>query len=79
MADFKKLEEDVQNFINSYSIMPPEAKASFEAHFNETIKNMDNSTKNLYLALAQAAKDGLSSNEAIESMKKTNNKGKKQP
>ena len=70
--DFEKLEKQIQKFLQVYNILLPEAKAAFEAQMNGHLKNVDDRTKNLYVALLNAAKDGETKEKAIEALYKAN-------
>lgn len=74
MPDFNDLNETITNFLDSYRILAPEAKAAFEAQLDKTIYCSDINTQILYQALRQAAKDGLTAAEALEKMKKSQGK-----
>ena len=67
----EKMERSVNVFLEVYRILSPEGRAQFEAEINAKLKELDEKTRKLYLALIKAAKDGLSTDEAIEEMKKT--------
>lgn len=76
MPDFNDLNEYISKFLDSYRILAPEAKAAFEAQLDKTIYSSDKNTRILYQVLRKAAKDGLSADEAIEKMKKSQEKSK---
>ena len=71
MPDPDTLNNNIEKFLDIYKILAPEAKAAFEAQLDKTIYTSNEETKILYQTLRQAAKDGLSAEEAIEKMKKS--------
>ncbi len=74
MPNFDDLNDQVGAFINTYKILSPEAKAAFEAQLNKSIFQSSESTQILYRVLREAAKDGLTAEEAIEKMSRSVNK-----
>jgi len=66
----EKMEKSINVFLEIYKILSPEGRAQFEAEIAARIKNLDEKSKKLYLALIKAAKDGLAPAEAIEEMRK---------
>jgi len=69
MVDYDRLTHDIGKFLDVYRILTPEARAAFEAQMDKIIAQADDKSKNLYRALQQAAKEGLTIQEAIEKMK----------
>ncbi|HTY13719.1 MAG TPA: hypothetical protein VMD02_05990 [Candidatus Omnitrophota bacterium] len=71
MPNFDDLSDQVSAFINTYKILSPEAKAAFEAQLDKSISTSSEESKMLYQVLRQAAKDGLTAEEAIEKMSRS--------
>jgi hypothetical protein len=69
MADLDRLHSDISKFLDVYRILSPESRAAFEAQMDKIIDKVDLQTETLYRTLHQAAKDGLTSEEAIAKMK----------
>jgi cyclopropane fatty-acyl-phospholipid synthase-like methyltransferase len=70
MDPLKKLRQDVTRFLEVYKVLSAEGKAQFEAQMAGAIKDYDEKTRKLYVALLQAAKDGKGIEEAIQEMGK---------
>ncbi|MFC1571162.1 hypothetical protein ACFL31_01255 [Candidatus Margulisiibacteriota bacterium] len=66
----QKLKNDVKRFLEVYFFLSAEGKAQFEAQMAGSLKEVDEKTKSLYLALLKAARDGRSIDEAIAEMNK---------
>ena len=69
----KKLAKDIQKFLDVYRFLSVEAKAMAEAQLAPKLKEVDEKSRKLYLALLSAAKDGAGIEEAIARMEKTTN------
>jgi hypothetical protein len=67
-----KLFRDIEKFLDVYKILSAEAKAQFEAQLAGAIKDKDQNTKNLYLALLAGAKAGINVDEVIQQMNQAN-------
>lgn len=71
MEESEKLTADIRKFLDVYTILGPEAKAAFEAQMDKLASGTDEKTRALYKSLYKAAKDGLTSEEAIAKMKES--------
>lgn len=64
------LHKNVDLFLEAYKILSPEARGTFEAEFTSKMKDMDERTKKLYMALIKAAKEEMNRDQTIEEMRK---------
>jgi hypothetical protein len=69
MVDYGRLCQDIGKFLEVYKILTPEARAAFEAQMDKIVARADEKSKALYRTLQQAAKDGLTTEEAVDKMK----------
>ncbi len=73
--DIDLLEKNIGKFLEVYNILSPPAKAAFESQLAGAIKDKDEKTKKLYLALLRAGKVGMGVKETIEEMEKVRREG----
>ncbi|MBU0687769.1 MAG: hypothetical protein KKB81_08025 [Candidatus Margulisbacteria bacterium] len=73
MEPQKKLEKDIGKFLEVYKVLNTEARAAFEAQMESTLKNVDEKTRKLYIALLDTAKDNGDLEEAIDNLNRTAN------
>lgn len=66
----EKLDDIIEKFFEVYRILSPEEKVKFEIGIVKKNKDADERTKNLYAALIDAVKRGLTVKEAITKMGK---------
>lgn len=64
----KKLEQDINRFLEVYKVLSPEARANFEAQMKATLKEVDDKTRKLYVALLDSAKDNCDFDDAVDNM-----------
>jgi hypothetical protein len=64
------LNENIGKFLEVYKILSPEARIGFEIEITKKMKDMDEGTRKLYLALVKAAKDELNIKETVSRMRK---------
>jgi hypothetical protein len=64
----EKLSKDINRFLAIYKILGAEARAAFAAQMDAVIKNTDEKTRRLYLALLDSAKDSCDLEDTIDNM-----------
>lgn len=69
----KKLEKDINRFLEVYKVLSPEARANFEAQMESTLKEVDEKTRSLYMALLHSAKDNCDFDDAVDNMNRAAN------
>lgn len=72
-----KLNTQISQFFEIYSILSPEGKAAFEGQMGPMLNSSDTHTRSLYQSLLQSAKNGLSIEEAIEKLNELSAKNNK--
>ncbi|MBU0629315.1 MAG: hypothetical protein KKC80_00155 [Candidatus Margulisbacteria bacterium] len=68
MKPEEKLLHEVRSFLETYKVLPPASRASFEAILFKNLRNEDEQTKKLYQALIAAAKDNNTVEGAIAAL-----------
>jgi len=66
----EKLDDIIERFFEIYKFLSPEEKIKFEIEITKKNKDADDRTKNLYGALIDSCKRGLTVKEAISKMGK---------
>lgn len=68
---FQKLNSEVGQFFDVYKVLDSEGRAQFEAQMGPILKSADAKTVIFYKTVLDAAKRGLSADEATDLVKKS--------
>jgi hypothetical protein len=70
MTETPKIDEIIQKFFDAFTGLSPDEKRSFLVQFDKTLAGKSEKERKLYLALLKCAREGKTSEQTIDEMKK---------